>query len=127
MGIPGAAHQRTFDKILISAGGQKGSAGYADKPKSDGAHLRYADEPESYLQELGKQIDARMRELMADNPRVSTNMAAVLTAITLADQAHKSEEAADNLRVKLRDYLAENESLQKQLEQATSTKGRKQS
>jgi cell division protein ZapA len=85
------------------------------------------DEPESYLQELGKQIDARMRELMADNPRVSTNMAAVLTAITLADQAHKSEEAADNLRVKLRDYLAENESLQKQLEQATSTKGRKQS
>ena len=85
------------------------------------------DEPESYLQELGKQIDARMRELMADNPRVSTNMAAVLTAITLADQAHKSEEAADNLRVKLRDYLAENESLQKQLEQATSTKGSKQS
>ena len=80
------------------------------------------DEPESYLQELGKQIDARMRELMADNPRVSTNMAAVLTAITLADQAHKSEEAADNLRVKLRDYLAENESLQKQLEQATSPK-----
>ena len=42
-------------------------------------------------------------------------------------KAHKSEEAADNLRVKLRDYLAENESLQKQLEQATSTKGRKQS
>ena len=98
------------------------------------------DEPESYLQELGKQIDARMRELMADNHRLdqveldhdSGTVDVVeqfphITAITLADQAHKSEEAADNLRVKLRDYLAENESLQKQLEQATSTKGRKQS
>lgn len=73
------------------------------------------DEPESYLQELGRQIDSRMRELRRDNPQVSTNMAAVLTAIMLADEAHKAEEAADNLRIKLREYMEENEALQKQI------------
>ena len=77
------------------------------------------DEPESYLQELGKQVDHRMREMMAGNPHVSTNMAAVLTAITLADEAHKAQEASDNLRVKLRDYLNENEKLHRQLEKQT--------
>lgn len=74
------------------------------------------DEPESYLQELAKQVDSRMRQMMAGNPRVSTNMAAVLSAVTLADEAHKAEEAADNLRVKLRDYLEENETLRQELQ-----------
>ena len=72
------------------------------------------DEPESYLQELARQGDSRMRQMMAGNPRVSTNMAAVLTAVTLADEAHKAEEAADNLRVKLRDYLEENDALRQE-------------
>ncbi len=76
------------------------------------------DEPESYLQELGRQIDEQMRDLRRDNPQVSPNMAAVLTAINLADEAHKAVEAADNLRVKLRDYMEENEALQKALAKA---------
>lgn len=74
------------------------------------------DEPESYLQELAVQVDSRMRQMMAGNPRVSTNMAAVLSAVTLADEAHKAEEAADNLRVKLRDYLEENDALRQELQ-----------
>lgn len=73
------------------------------------------DEPESYLQELARRVDGKIRELRRDNPRVSANMAAVLTAVTLADEAHRAEEAADHLRVRLREYMAENEKLQKRL------------
>ncbi|MGI6264279.1 MAG: cell division protein ZapA [Acutalibacteraceae bacterium] len=74
------------------------------------------DEPESYLQELARRVDEMIRQTRAGNPRVSANMAAVLTAVTLADEAHRAEETADHLRVRLREYMAENDRLQKRLD-----------
>ncbi len=66
------------------------------------------DEPEGYIQELGAQLDADMRNLMNSDDRISALMAAVLTALVRANDAKKAEATADNLRAQMKDYLDDN-------------------
>ena len=66
------------------------------------------DEPEGYIQELGAQLDAEMRNLMNSDDRITLVMAAVMTALVKADAANKAEETADNLRAQMKDYLDDN-------------------
>ena len=67
-----------------------------------------SDEPEEYIRELALGVDRDMRALSENDNRVSTTMAAVLTAITNADAAKKAVGAADNLRVQMKGYLDDN-------------------
>ena len=71
-------------------------------------YILSSDEPESYVRELGDELDRSMRSILSGDPRISTTMAAVLSALTLADEAHKANASADNLRTQIRDYLSEN-------------------
>lgn len=66
-----------------------------------------SEESVPYMLELGAQVDHDMRELLND-PRLSTTMAAVLVALNNADALKKSEEAADNLRAQMKNYLDDN-------------------
>ncbi len=66
-----------------------------------------SDENAAYLQELGAKVDKEMRELL-ENSRISTTMAAVLTALNNADLAQKASDAADNLRAQMKGYLDDN-------------------
>lgn len=45
------------------------------------------DEEPGYMQELGAQLDARIRNLMNKNERTSLVMATVMTALAEADEA----------------------------------------
>lgn len=74
-----------------------------------------SDEPIAYVAQLGREIDAAVTEL-TENSRMTPMMAAVLTAITECDKAHKAEAAADHLRDQLREYLAENDALRAEVE-----------
>ncbi len=67
-----------------------------------------SEEPEEYMRELGVQLDRDMRTLMNNDERVSTTMAAVLTALNNADRAQKATQTADNLRAQMKDYLDDN-------------------
>lgn len=67
-----------------------------------------SDEPESYVKELGDDLDRSMRSLMDGDSRISTTMAAVLSALTLADEARKASDSADNLRSQIKEYLTDN-------------------
>ena len=64
--------------------------------------------PESYMLELGAQLDRDMRTLMNNDSRISTTMAAVLAALNNADIARKATDAADNLRAQMKEYLDDN-------------------
>ncbi len=75
-----------------------------------------SDEPIEYMEKLGKEVDREIRQLMEDNPRMSMNMAAVLTAINNADRSHKSEATADHLRTQVTEYLEENKALRAEME-----------
>ncbi len=64
-------------------------------------------ESEEYIQKVSLYIDKKMVEVSKSNDRLSTSMAAVLTAINVADDYFKNIEALDNLRAQVQQYLNE--------------------
>ena len=82
------------------------------------------DESAGYMQELGAQLDARIRNVMNNNERTSLVMATVITALMQADEAKKAAQSADNLRKQLKTFFddnnrtrAESESLRREIAQ----------
>ena len=63
------------------------------------------DENPGYMQELGAQLDARIRNVMNSNERTSLVMATVITALMQADEAKKAAQSADNLRKQLKTFF----------------------
>lgn len=82
----------------------------------DTEYIITSDEPESYVRELGDELDRSMSALVTSDSRVSTTMAAVLTALTLADEARKASASADNLRSQIKEYLSDNARVRAELE-----------
>ena len=65
-----------------------------------------ADESAAYMEKVGALVDEKMTQLQegAQGSRID---AAVLTAVNLADELLKAQEAAENLRRQLKTYLDE--------------------
>ncbi|NLN81775.1 MAG: cell division protein ZapA [Clostridiales bacterium] len=84
----------------------------------DTEYIITSDESESYVRELGEELDSSMRALMEGDSRVSTTMAAILTALNFADEARKASESADNLRVQIKEYLNDNARIRAELDEA---------
>lgn len=59
-------------------------------------------EPEEYIQRIGHYIDRKMVEIMRTSNKLSTSLAAVLTAINVADDFFKSHESESNLKKELK-------------------------
>ena len=75
-------------------------------------------ESDEYMQKVGLYIDKKMNEIMRVNSKLSTSMAAVLTAINVADDFFKSFEEAKILKKELeqlRDKCQKQEAENKQL------------
>lgn len=64
-------------------------------------------EPEEYIQKVAFYVDKKMSALSERDQRLSTAMAAVLTAVNVADDYFKAQEDADNLRGQLLKYVEE--------------------
>ena len=58
-----------------------------------------------YVQELGKEIDMAIAKVMKESPFASVTQAAVLTALSYADEYKKASTSADRLREQIKDYL----------------------
>ncbi|MBE7004118.1 MAG: cell division protein ZapA [Ruminococcaceae bacterium] len=91
-----------------------------------------AEEAPSYMQKVGKYVDAKLSELI-NTAKVGRSDAAVLTAVNIADEYFKEHEAAEKLRVQLKQYLdeanqAKNEvsALKRELVQLQNQKSKKQ-
>ncbi len=81
-------------------------------------YIIISDEPEYYVKELADELDKSMRDLMDNDSRVSTTMAAVLSALTFADECRKATASADNLRSQIKEYLSENARVRAEAEEA---------
>lgn len=68
-------------------------------------------ESEEYIQRIGLYIDRKMTEVMKINNKLSTSMAAVLTAINVADDYFKNHESEVNLKKEVKKLSEENEAL----------------
>lgn len=73
-----------------------------------------ADEAPSYMQKVAGYVSDRMQETL-DSAHVGRTDAAVLTALNIADELMKSQEAAENLRSQLKGYLDENARKEKEI------------
>lgn len=74
-----------------------------------------SEETLSYMRDLVAEVDGEMAQILAADSRMSTTMAAVLTAVTNADKARKESSAADELRLKLKRLVDDNEGLEDRL------------
>ncbi|HHV99748.1 MAG TPA: cell division protein ZapA [Clostridiaceae bacterium] len=57
---------------------------------------------DEYIQKIALYVDKKMNEIMKANHKLSTSMAAVLTALNVADDYFKSLENSENLERKLK-------------------------
>ena len=64
-----------------------------------------ADENAAYMEKVCGIVDKRMTQLT--DAKVSRSDAAVLAAVNLTDELLKSQDAAENLRRQVKDYLDE--------------------
>ena len=72
-----------------------------------------AAEDEAYVHRCAAHVDSQLREL--SGARLSQADAAVLTAMNIADQYFKEQEASENLRRQIKERLEENSRLQAEL------------
>ena len=68
-------------------------------------YMLFTDESDQYMREIGDDIDEMMAAIMRDDSRISVTMAAILTALTIADRERKASANADHLRGQLTSYL----------------------
>lgn len=71
-------------------------------------------ESEEYIQKIGLYIDKKMNEIMKTNSKLSTSMAAVLTAINVADDYFKTHENESVLKKELKRCQDELEKLREE-------------
>lgn len=64
-------------------------------------------EPEEYIQRVGLYVDKKMSEVMKNNSKLSTSLAAVLTAINIGDDYFKSRESELSAKKELKRALEE--------------------
>ena len=68
-------------------------------------------ESEEYLHKLGIFVDKKMSEITKNNNMLSTCMAAVLTALNIANDYIKTQEKSDMLEAELKRVKEENENI----------------
>lgn len=79
-----------------------------------------SEDDESYIRAIGDEVDGKMNELMASSDRVSTTMAAVLCALSYADECKKANAASDSLRRQIKAYIEESERSRLEADEAKS-------
>ena len=71
---------------------------------------------DEHIQKIGLYVDRKMNEVLRANVKLSTSMAAVLTALNIADDYSKLKESDDELRKELEDLRRKFKELSAQTE-----------
>jgi cell division protein ZapA len=73
-------------------------------------------EPEEYIHKIGNYIDKKLSDIMRTSVKLNNNMAAVLTAINVADDFFKAREAENYFKDELLKLKRQVEDLRKENE-----------
>ena len=60
-----------------------------------------SDESAEYLNELGDELELRLRRIVRRNPTMSTTMAAIMAALEASDEAKKARAELEQLKKQL--------------------------
>lgn len=77
-----------------------------------------SDDSEGYVRSIGDEVEMAMEDIIDKNERVSITMAAIITALSYCDDAHKASAGADNLRSQIKDYLEDSSHARTEAEEA---------
>ena len=69
-------------------------------------YINTAESPE-YTEELAKEIDERLAQILKGGSFISMTQAAVLVALEKADAAYKGNQEVESLKVQVKEYLEE--------------------
>ncbi len=85
-----------------------------------------SDEPREYMQKVSNYVDDKMVEIAEKNPKLSTAMVAVLTALNIADEYYKLIEKYNDIQKDLSAPINELEEVKKQLAITTDEVNKKE-
>ena len=63
-----------------------------------------SDESAEYLEQLGDELEERLRRITKRNPTISTTMVAVIAALEASDELHKAKAETARLKKELERY-----------------------
>lgn len=66
-----------------------------------------SDDDESYIRNIGDELNRRLDRLSRKNPYLSTTMVAILAALEFCDEAKKAQQEAEQLRLQHKSSLEE--------------------
>ncbi len=73
------------------------------------------DSKESHMKKIGNMVDEQVTRIRRQNPSASTVQSVIMAACNIADDCIHANEAADNLRMQMKNYLEEASNLRAQL------------
>lgn len=68
-----------------------------------------ATEDKARLDSVIGMVEERMRQIMSQSPKVSVAAAALMTALEYCDISSREQEAAQNMREQIREYIMESQ------------------
>ena len=77
-----------------------------------------SEDSENYIRSVGDEVQKAITGTMDRNERVSVTMAAIISALSYCDDAHKNSAAAENLRSQIKDYLEDSSKARLEAEEA---------
>ena len=75
------------------------------------------DGEENHLRKVENIVDDQVTRIRRQSPSASTVQCVIMAACNIADDCIQANEAADNLRMQMKNYLEEAASLRRQLEE----------
>ncbi|MCC8121646.1 MAG: cell division protein ZapA [Oscillospiraceae bacterium] len=84
---------------------------------ADQEYVLLADQDAAAATKIAEHVDAKLRQVM-DGSRLSVADGAILTAMNIAEEYFKEQEAAENLRRQLKEYLEETAAVKQELSEA---------
>jgi cell division protein ZapA len=91
-------------------------------------YLIKGNESEEYIEKIALFVDKKMSAIMRENPKLSVSMAAVLTAVNIADdyfkerdQANKQKAFMDDFERKSKDQVSRMKILEAKVEKLTQS------
>ena len=75
-----------------------------------------SDDTEEYMYSIGEEVDRKIRSTLEKNPRLSSLMAAQLTALNYCDLLYKSSINIENFKKQIDEYLKQIDDLNETLE-----------
>ena len=77
-----------------------------------------SDDSESYIHAIAEEVEAGITEMVEKNPHISITTAGIISALNYCDAQHKAEDAADNLRSQIKDYLEDSSQVRMEADEA---------